>query len=300
MTGTKKLLFKGAATAVITPFSSGRTDPSAMAELVRRQADGGIGAIVVAGTTGEAPTLSQREKTELISAAVAAADSRVPVIAGVGSNNTASVVRAVREAAAAGAAGVMSVTPYYNKPTEEGLIAHFSAVADASPVPVIAYNVPSRTGVSVTPRVCRALAAHENVAGLKEASGSLALTAYCCSELKGLLPVYIGCDELTLPALALGAEGVISVTSNIFPRLVSELCCLFFSGDVSGARRLSERLRPLTEALFAQPNPIPVKAAAFRMGLCKNELRLPLLPMTEADAAELYGILARVGSGGKS
>lgn len=300
MNGTKKLLFRGAATAVITPFSSGGVDLCAMSEMIERQIDGGIDAIVVCGTTGEAPTLSPKEKEDLIYAAAKKAAGRVPVIAGAGSNNTAAVLAAVRRAAASGADGVMSVTPYYNRPTEDGLIAHFNAVADASPVPVIAYNVPSRTGVSVTPRVCRTLAAHENVAGLKEASGGLSLIAYCAHELKGALPVYVGCDELTLPALAVGADGVISVTSNLLPRSVSELCRLYFDGDVKGARALSERLRPLTEALFSRPNPIPVKAAASLLGFCKNELRLPLLPMTGKEADAVYVAALKAGYGEKS
>ncbi len=296
MSGTKKLIFRGAATAVITPFSSGEIDLCAMASITRRQLDGGVGAIVVCGTTGEAPTLTSAEKASLIYTAAKEAAGRIPVIAGVGSNNTAAVLKAVRDAAASGADAVMTVTPYYNKPTEEGIIAHFTAVADASPVPVIIYNVPSRTGVTVTPKACRVLARHENVAGLKEASGTLSLISFCVSELKGSLPVYVGCDELTLPALALGADGVISVTSNIRPRDVSELCRLFFAGDVTGARAVSERLRPLTEALFTLPNPIPVKAAASYLGLCKNELRLPLLPMSENGAAALYEAMAELGS----
>lgn len=296
MNSTKKHLFRGTATAVITPFSSGEIDLYAMASITRRQLDGGVDAIVVCGTTGEAPTLSSSEKASLIYTVAKEAAGRIPVIAGVGSNNTAAVLKAVRDAAASGADAVMTVTPYYNKPTEDGLIAHFTAVADASPVPVILYNVPSRTGVSVTPKVCRVLARHENVAGLKEASGALSLVSFCVSELKEFLPVYVGCDELTLPALALGADGVISVTSNICPRDVSELCRRFWNGDTEGARSLSEKLRPLTEALFALPNPIPVKAAASYLGLCKNELRLPLLPMSENSAAALCETIAELGS----
>lgn len=296
MNGTKKALFRGAATAVITPFRSGEIDLDATVNITRRQLEGGIDAVVVCGTTGEAPTLSPKEKSLLISTVAEEVSGRVPVIAGVGSNNTAAVIKAVRDAAEAGADAVMSVTPYYNKPTEDGLIAHFYAVADASFVPVIAYNVPSRTGVTVTPRVCRALAAHGNVCGLKEASGSLSLISFCASELGASLPLYVGCDELTLSALALGADGVISVTSNICPWEVSELCRLFFEGDVKGARALAEKLRPLTEALFSVSNPIPVKAAASFLGLCKNELRLPLLPMSEADASALYDAIHKLGS----
>lgn len=290
----KKLIFRGVATAMITPFADGGIDFDALAEMTDYQLDSGISALVVCGTTGEAPTLSQRERAAVISFVAERVGGRVPVIAGVGSNDTAATVTAAVTAAEADADAVMVVTPYYNKPTQSGLIAHFTAVADTVTLPVILYNVPGRTGVSLTAETCRVLAQHENIVALKEASGTAALTAYCTAELDSALAVYSGCDELTLPLLSLGAEGVISVVSNAVPRAAVRLCDAFFSGDNAKAAYIAHALTQLTEALFAVSNPIPVKAACAALGLCKNELRLPLMPLSEKDTERLYRLVKNV------
>ncbi len=289
----KKLIFRGAATAMITPFSGGAVDFDALGRMTDYQLSSGISALVVCGTTGEAPTLSASERAAVVSFVAERVGGSTPVIVGVGSNDTASTVAAVKEAAT-DADAVMVVTPYYNKPTQSGLIAHFTAVADAVTVPVILYNVPRRTGVSLTAETCRVLAQHENIVALKEASGTAALTAYCTAELDGALAVYSGCDELTLPLLSIGSEGVISVVSNAVPHAAVRLCNAFFGGDNAKATYIAHALRPLTEALFAVSNPIPVKAACAALGLCKNELRLPLMPLSDKDAEHLKRLVKNV------
>ena len=285
----KPVLFRGVATALVTPFKNGATDLDAFFRLVERQLDGGAAALVICGTTGESPTLSHDEKLALISQAAEISDGRVPVIAGVGTNDTAASCALSIEASFAGADAVMTVTPYYNKATESGLISHFYAIADASPVPVIVYNVPGRTSVRLTPPIYNALAHHDNIVAVKEASGDVSLAADILAANADTLAVYSGNDELTLPILSLGGKGVISVVSNLLPRDVALLCNDFFSGDIDSARRRQLYLHPLIRALFAQPNPIPVKTALSALGLCSPDLRLPL---TQPDDDEpLLGVL---------
>lgn len=292
----KPILFRGAATAMITPFRDGKPDLRAFADMTEYQIRHGISALVVCGTTGEAPTLTHDEALSLISQAAETAHGRVPVIAGVGSNDTAKSASMAIESSYAGADAVMAVTPYYNKTTDAGLIGHFYAVADASPVPVIVYNVPPRTSVPITLPVYRELAKHDNIAAVKEASGDAALAAHLLSECGNSLAVYSGCDEITLPLLSLGGMGIISVVSNILPAETEALCRDFFRGDIVAARKRQFDLLPLIRVLFSRPNPIPVKAAAAILGICSPELRLPLAPLD--DKAELERILREYIAGG--
>lgn len=289
----KPVIFRGAATALITPFRDGTPDTSALRDLIERQIDGGISALVVCGTTGEAPTLTHDEMITLISHASDIAGGRVPVIAGVGSNDTAKSCALAIESSYAGADAVMAVTPYYNKTTEDGLTAHFYAIADASPLPVIVYNVPPRTSVPITLRVYERLAAHDNIVAVKEASGDVALAASLLRDFGDRLAVYSGCDEITLPLLSLGGSGVISVVSNLLPGEVETMCRDFFRGDLGGARAMQFYLLPLIGALFARPNPIPVKAACACLGYCTPELRLPLSPLD--DVSVLGALLKSYG-----
>lgn len=292
----KPLIFRGAATALITPFSGGEPDINAFVNMVEYQINSGIQALVVCGTTGEAPTLTHDEILALVANAADAARGRVPIIAGVGSNDTAKSAAMAIESSYAGADAVMAVTPYYNKTTESGLIAHFYAIANASPVPVIVYNVPPRTNVSLNMNIYRELAKHDNIVAVKEASGDVALASSLLAECADDLAAYSGCDELTLPILTLGGLGVISVVSNILPEKTQSLCRAFFDGRLDDAREIQFYLGPLIKALFSRPNPIPVKAAAALLGMCSPELRLPLYPLD--DTAELEGILKKYVSGG--
>lgn len=289
----KPVIFRGAATALITPFCSGRIDTPALAYMIERQIAGGISAVVVCGTTGESPTLTHDETITLISYAAEITQGRIPVIAGVGSNDTVRSCALAIEASYAGADAVMAVTPYYNKTTEDGLTAHFFAIADASPLPVIIYNVPPRTSVHVTISVYEKLALHDNIVAVKEASGDIALAASLLRSCADSLAVYSGCDEITLPLLALGGSGVISVVSNLLPFETEDMCRAFFCGDLAGARERQFYLLPLIKALFSVPNPIPVKAACSYLGLCSPEIRLPLSPLS--DTGRLCGLLKEYG-----
>ncbi len=276
-------LFEGCATALVTPFSGGEIDQNAYIRLVRRQLEGGVDALVVAGTTGEASTLTDRERAWLMTATIrevraAGKAGTVPVIAGTGSNNTARAIELSRLAADCGCDGLLVVTPYYNKASEDGLVAHYTAVADAAPLPMIAYHVPSRTGCRLTPAQCVALSAHPRIVGLKDASGDLSFTARVRAACGDRLAVYAGNDDQLLPILSLGGRGVISVVSNLCPARMTRLCRLWREGRVAEAADEQLRLVPICEALFADVNPIPVKYALSRMGLCPDDMRLPLAP----------------------
>ncbi len=272
-------LFRGCATALVTPFRGGEIDLDAYTGLVRGQIEAGVDALVVAGTTGESPTLTDREKAQLITRAVQEAEGagrRVPVLAGTGSNNTARAVELSRMAEACGAAGLLVVTPYYNKTSEAGLIAHYTAIADATGLPMVLYHVPGRTGCRLTPAACRTLSAHPRIAGLKDATGDLAFTARVAAACGRSLPIYAGNDDLTIPTLALGGVGVISVVSNLLPERMVRLCRLWASGKVTEATREQLAILSLCDALFSEVNPIPVKYAMACMGACTEEVRLPL------------------------
>ena len=274
-------LFEGCATALVTPFQNGSLDKTAYLHLLRRQIEAGVDALVVAGTTGESPTLTDTEKRWLFTAAVKesqAADRPIPVIAGTGSKNTRRAAELSRLAEDCGCDGLLVVTPYYNKASEDGLIAHYEAIANASSLPLIAYHVPARTGCKMSPNACRRLADHPRIVGLKDAAGDLSFTARVAALCGDSLPLYSGNDDQTLPILSLGGRGVISVASNICPEVMTRLCRLWREGNVTEARRLQLTLIPLCDALFCEVNPIPVKAALESLGLCSSEVRLPLTP----------------------
>lgn len=283
----KKLLFKGAATALVTPFKDGRVDVGTLKRLTELQVDGGISALVVCGTTGEAPTLTAAEKIECVSAVCEAARGRVPVIAGTTTNDTASSVRLSREAVREGADGILAVTPYYNRPGESGLLRHFLSVAEGAGVPTVLYNIPSRTGTDIPDGVYEGFATHPMAAGVKEASGSISKCAYICSKFGDRLPLYSGNDDMTLPVLAVGGYGVISVVSNMFPKQMSELCRLY-EAEREECKRLYHRFIPLMRSLFTETNPIPVKSGMEHLGICRGELRLPLTRASGKCEAELF------------
>ena len=292
----------GSIPALITPFRNGRLDIPALKKVIRRAVDGGSSGLVSCGSTGEAATLSDQEYQRVIRETVREARGKVPVIAGIGTNSTAKAVRLAREARGLGADALLVLTPYYNKPTQDGLFLHFKAVAHVVRIPIVAYNVPGRTGVNLLPATLARIArACGNVVAVKEASGSLDQA----SEILRLVPegftVLSGDDSLTLPMMALGAKGVISVLANICPRETALLCDAHLRGDAAHARKMHLRLFPLMRALFLETNPIPVKAAAAKLGLCKNELRLPLTPMPPENAKRLFAELEKLRtSGGRS
>ena len=291
----KQPLFTGSAVAAVTPFSDGAVDYAAFRRLIRRQVDGGSDAIVVCGTTGEAATLTPYERRRLLDEALREVDGRVPVIAGTGSNNTAAAIELSRDSRSLGADGLLVVTPYYNKATQEGLARHFTAVADAVDIPVILYNVPSRTGISCTAQTYASLAAHPNIIGVKEASGDFSLLA----DTRNLCPedffIWSGNDEDTVAVCALGGVGVISVTANLIPGDVHRLTALCLAQQFHEAARLQLSMTALNRALFSEVNPIPIKTALAHLGLCGGELRLPLTPMREENAQRLFEAMENYG-----
>jgi 4-hydroxy-tetrahydrodipicolinate synthase len=288
--------FSGAFTALITPFRRGALDEEALKELVRLQVKAGISGLVPCGSTGEAATLSASEKERIVRLVVAEAAGRVPVIAGVGTNDTKRAVEAALSAADWGADALLVLAPYYNKPTQGGLFLHFKAVADAVKLPIVVYNIPGRTGVNIQPATLARIAADcEHVLAIKEASGSIDQASEILALTKGRLQILSGDDSLTLPMMSVGACGVVSVLSNILPKETSELCRAALAGDYAKARELHLKLFPLIKALFVETNPIPVKAAAHAVGLCANELRLPLTPMSPECWQKLHQELERAG-----
>ena len=269
-------LFTGCGTALITPFSGGEIDFPALGRLIDRQIEGKTDALIVCGTTGEPPTLTLAEKDSILAFALERANGRIPVFMGTGTNCTAVSVRQSVRAQQMGADGLLVVTPYYNRYTQNGLIAHYNAIADAVDLPLILYSVPSRTGVNLLPETAARLSEHPNILGLKEASGNIsqiAETARLCGD---RIALYSGNDDQILPILSLGGQGVISVASNVVPRFVSDLTDAWFSGDAARCLQLQLTLLPLAKQLFCEVNPIPVKAALEIMGLCRADVRLPL------------------------
>ncbi|MSR46104.1 MAG: 4-hydroxy-tetrahydrodipicolinate synthase [Planctomycetes bacterium] len=277
-------MFEGSIVALVTPFRNGGIDREALAVLVERQVVGGTTALVACGTTGEAPTLTEHEHAEVIATVVRLARGRVPVIAGTGTYDTAETIRRTQAAAAAGCRGAMIVTPYYNKPTVRGLRAHFLAVADASSIPLIVYNIPGRTGTRIPPTLIAELARHPRIAALKDATGS----ASDCMDVAELcdLTILAGDDALTLPWMAMGAKGIVSVAGNVVPDEIATLVREAAKGDFTAARRRHYRLLPLWKALFVESNPVPVKAALALQGIGNGEVRLPLVA-AEATTIEL-------------
>ena len=291
----KKTVFTGAATALITPLTEDGIDYVAFERLINWQIEEGINALVVAGTTGEASTLSDDEHRDAIAFASKITAGRVPVIAGTGSNDTEYALDLTRCACKAGADAVLAVTPYYNKATQKGLYQMYTRLADESTVPVILYNVPSRTGVNIAPKTYEALAEHPNIVGIKEANGDISKIVETMARVRGRLDLYSGNDDQIVPLMALGGKGVISVLSNVLPRETVELCDRFFRGDIAGAAEMQCRYHRLIDALFSEVNPIPVKAAMAAMGYCEDYLRLPLTPMEDATRANLLDAMREQG-----
>ena len=291
----KSPLFTGCGTALVTPFRDGAVDLDAFRVLVRRQLDARIDALIVCATTGEAPTLRSGERTALIQTAVGLAAHQTPVIVGTGSNDTAHAVALSQEAEALGADAALIVTPYYNKATQAGLIAHYTAIADALRIPVIIYNVPSRTGVSCAAETYAALAEHPNIAGVKEASGNFALMQDTLNRCGEGFSVWSGNDEDTAALMTLGGAGVISTAANLIPGDMRELTHLAMSGSLHKAGVLQLRMTDLLRALFCEVNPIPVKTALAYLGLCAEEFRLPLCAISDAHRAQLYAAMDAYG-----
>ncbi len=288
-------MFKGAMTALVTPFSNGRFDEGAYRELIEFQIAGGIDGLIPCGTTGESATLSHQEHDRVVEFCVEVSAGRVPVIAGAGSNSTAEALRLTTHAREVGADGALLITPYYNRPTQEGLYRHYLSIADAVDIPMVIYNVPSRTGTDILPETLARLASHPNVVAVKEATGSLKRAA----EIKRLcgdsLAMLSGDDFTFFPFLAVGGDGVISVVSNVVPKETAALYDAFAAGNLGEARRLHYLLFPLMEAMFLETNPIPVKAALAAMGKIREELRLPLVPLAEKHRGALKEALKPFG-----
>lgn len=284
----KKAIFTGAGVAIVTPMSEdGSVDYEMLGKLIEFQIAGGTDAIIICGTTGESSTLTHDEHLEAIRYTVKKTAKRIPVVAGTGSNDTRYAVELSLEAEKAGVDGLLLVTPYYNKATQKGLISHYTYIADRVHLPMILYNVPSRTGVNIKPETYKVLSEHPNIAAAKEANGNIAEIARTIALCGDALNVYSGDDNQVLPILSLGGKGVISVLSNIMPRETHELCQKFFDGDVEGSRRIQLGLMGLIGALFTEVNPIPVKAALNLMGYPVGACRMPLVPMEPADLETL-------------
>lgn len=278
-----KTLFKGCASALATPFDSNGIDVAAFIRLL--DYSGSVDALVVCGTTGESATLTDNEKLDLLSLALD--NSHLPIIFGSGSNDTEKAVSLSKKAAEFGASALLVVTPYYNKTSDKGLVSHYFKIAEASTVPIIVYNVPSRTGVDISISVYDTLISHENICGVKEASGNILKISRLIKLARDRAYIYSGSDELNLPILMLGGDGIISVGSNLLPSAHAELCRLCFSGKYALARELADALAPLYDFLFCETNPIPLKYALSKLGICQNLLRLPLVSI-DASRADLY------------
>lgn len=288
--------FQGSMTALATPFLNGALDEGAFRALVRAQLEGGTNVLLPMGTTGEAVTLDSDERARAIAVVVDEVKGRVPVVAGAGSHSTRETVDSVRRAREVGADGALIVTPYYNKPTQAGLVEHYRAIAKAHPgFPLIAYNVPGRTGVDLLPETALKLCDIPEVVALKEATGNLARAVDLVELCGDRLTLLSGDDFTVLPFIACGGQGVISVSSNVAPRMMADLVAAARGGDIAKARALQVRMNALHRLLFVESNPIPVKWALHLMGLFGPEVRLPLVPMGEANAAKLKGALAQLG-----
>src|SRR5450631_111852 len=284
-------MFKGSIVAIITPFRNGMVDEEKLRELVEFQIIGGTDAIVPCGTTGESSTLNYEEHDRVIEIVIQQVSKRVPVIAGTGSNSTAETIELTRKAKEMGADGCLLVTPYYNKPTQEGLYRHFTAIADAVAIPQFLYNVPGRTAVNLLPETVARLAEHANIVAIKEATGSLQQASEILALAGDKIDVFSGDDFITFPMMTCGAKGVISVTANIMPAEISALVDAFLAGDLEKARQLHLRMLKINNAMFVESNPVPVKTALGLMGKCSDEVRLPLCPMSDANKAKLIAIM---------
>lgn len=277
-------IFKGAATALITPFIDDKVDFKSLETLVDRQLESGIDALIINGTTGEPTTMTHFERTAVAGAVIEHVKKRVPVILGAGSNNTYTAIEYAKENEQLGADAILTVTPYYNKCTQSGLVAHYKAIADAVDLPVIMYNVPGRTGVNIAPETCLKLAGYRGISAIKEASGNINQYMALNRLIDGKMDIYSGDDGLVYPLLALGAKGVISVASNVAPQYMHDMVYKFFEGDWKTSLEMQQKIEPLVKALFAEVNPIPVKCALKLMGIIPDDyMRLPLTRSEKVD-----------------
>lgn len=291
----KQVIFEGAATALVTPFENGQVDFASLDKLIEQQIAGGINALVICGTSGEASTLTDEEQIETIAHAVKTVDGRVPVIAGTGSNDTRHGINLCKEACSVGADALLIVTPYYNKTSQRGLVTLYEKISDNVDKPIILYNVPSRTGLNIEPETYVELAEIDNVVAIKEANGNISKIADTAALVGDKLTLYSGNDDQIVPMLALGAKGVISVLSNVVPSDTARMCKAFFEGKTDEARALQLKYMPLIHALFSDVNPIPVKEAMGLLGWCSSEMREPLVGMEEAKLAKLRDELNKAG-----
>lgn len=283
-------IFKGCATALVTPFSDSGVDYDSLGRLIDFQLENDVGALVILGTTGEATTMSEDEKIAVAEFSIKATTGRIPVIVGSGSNDTKSAVRFAKIFSSLGADALLVVTPFYNKCTQDGLVTHYSKIANSVDTPIIVYNVPARTGVNILPETFRKIAKIKNVVGIKEASGNLSQIAETIRLSMGAT-VYSGDDGLAVPAMCMGAYGVISVVSNLFPKFVSDMTKFALDGDYETASKMQQKLNPLIHGLFSEVNPIPIKYALHKFGFCNNVLRLPLTPMSKVNSDKLDALL---------
>ncbi len=292
---SKNPVFRGAATALITPLNASGVDYKTLGRLIDWQIDSGISALVIAGTTGEGATLTDAEHRQVLRFAVERAHGRVPIIAGTGSNDTSYAIDLTRFACGAGCDAMLVVTPYYNKATQNGLVKMFTAIADASTKPIILYNVPSRTGINIEPATYAALADHPMISGIKEANGNISKIVETAELVGDRLAIYSGNDDQIVPILSMGGDGVISVLSNLLPAQTDEICTRFWAGDIAGSAALQCKYMPLIRALFCEVNPIPAKAAMAAMGFGENFLRLPLTCMEPEHEKVLFDIMRSHG-----
>jgi len=289
-------MFTGCGTALVTPFQTDLSlDEVALRRLVRRQIEAGVDFLVPCGTTGENPTLSRAEHLRVVEITMEEAEGKVPVLAGAGGYNTSEVIALAKELQALGVNGLLSVTPYYNKPTQEGLYRHYKAIASAVSLPIVVYNVPGRTGVNVEPPTLKRISEIDNLVGVKEASGNITQIASILNLVPDHFAVLSGDDAITLPLIALGGQGVISVVSNEIPAEMARLTRLCLNGDFTSARQIYRRYLPLMEVNFVESNPIPVKAAMARMGLLEPVWRLPLAPPSQANQVKIETVLRNLG-----
>ena len=291
----RKPLFTGVGTALVTPFKDGKVDFPALDRLVEDQIANGVSALIAAGTTGEPATMDWDEHLAVIRRVVEKADHRVPVIAGTGSNATAEAVYAAKHSAEFGADAQLVVTPYYNKTSQAGLVAHFNAIADAATLPVIVYNVPSRTGLNIGPEALAKICEHENVIAVKEANSDVGQAMEKIRLCGDKVDFYSGNDDLIIPMMSVGFKGVISVVSNILPAETSRMAELALQGNFNDAAEIQLRLLPFINALFSETSPIPIKAAMAKMGMCEDEVRLPLVPMTDGPREKMFAIMRELG-----
>ncbi|TGM01415.1 4-hydroxy-tetrahydrodipicolinate synthase [Leptospira jelokensis] len=281
-------MFQGVYTAVITPFRQGKIDYDSYFKILENQIRSGVAGVVPCGTTGESPTLSYEEHKELIQKTVQVVAGKIQVIAGTGSNSTKEAIELTESACADGVDGILTVNPYYNKPTQEGMFQHFTAIANVSSKPVMLYNIPGRTNVNLLPETVSRLAAHPKIAAIKEATGDLGQMAKVISQCPSDFDLLSGDDNLTLPVLSIGGKGVVSVVSNLFPRACVDMVSLYLRGDLEASKKIYYKLLPVFVNAFIETNPIPIKAAMSWFGYCTNELRLPMTSLSEGQASESF------------